>query len=238
MIKAICIYVFITILFATQSLIAQGDFSSYAECEQSIYFLKNNCFVCSKENKNPKCKVEEFKYLGEVDNHFYYSSITLEYDSASGMDLNKEYNTRDVTIFEGSDKENVKPVYFTGGSFGVFEHVFTELISTDVENFIHIDVSDGNGHWDSGEYFIFKKDSWYKLEVPEAADSLISIIPKTYKFCKGSRVDLKNMTADISVYTPNDACCCPTGGTARAYLRLTDDNRIIITKTKYFPNIN
>ncbi len=238
MFKPILIYVFTSFLFSTRLLVAQGDFYSGSKCENSVKLLEDHCFTCNNEKEEAKCKVEEFKYLGEVNNQFYYSSIYLDYHPESGNDLDKEFNVRMIAIFEGSIKEKVKKVYSTGGGFGFCEHAFTELIKTKFGNFIHIYISDGNGHWDSGEYFIFKNDGWYKLDVPEISESLDSIIPKGYSFCKGGSIDLEKMNYDIRVYKPSDPCAEATGGTARAYLKITSDNKIIVTKTEYFPNLN
>jgi len=239
MFKPVFIYVFTLILFSAELLIAQGDFSSNSKCEVSISFLKDSCITCNKKNIDSKCKVEEFKYLGKVYNRYYYFAVTLEYDSELDYTHDGKFNIRNVIIFEGKkNKEKVKPVYSIGDYIGEFEEIFTELVSTNNGEFIHIYISNGNGHWDFGEYFIFRKGNWYKLDVPEVSKSLHSIIPKTYSFCKGGTIDLKKMKYDISVYKPSDPCAESTGGTARAYLRITNDNKIVITKTKYFPNLN
>lgn len=238
MTKEISIYAFVLILFAIPALYAQSDFSSDMECEQSINFLRDNCFTCGDENSTARCKVEEFKYLGKADNKYYYSSIAVEYDSVCGMDADKGYNIRTVTIFEGKTKDRISPVYYNWGSLEVFEHVYTTLDSTENGIFIHIYIYDGNGGWDTGEYFVFRNGNWLKLKIPEIPESLISIIPKTYKFCRGGVINFNKMTYDLAVYKKYDGCCCPTGGTARAYLTLSEDNKIIITNIGYIPDLN
>src|SRR5690606_37425791 len=124
MIKSIFFTVIISILFFTQFIIAQGDFYNDSKCENSIKFLEDNCITCNNENIEAKCKVEVFKALGKVNNHYYYSAITLGYDAELEYRNYGEFNIRNVRIFEGiNDKEKVKPVYYTGGYIGVFEHV-------------------------------------------------------------------------------------------------------------------
>jgi hypothetical protein len=59
-------------------------------------------------------------------NIIYTLLILVIINSASGMDLDREYNEREVTIFEGKNKEKVSPVYSTGGYFGLFESVYPE----------------------------------------------------------------------------------------------------------------
>ena len=227
------------IIFTSQLLLSQSAFSSDAKCVQSIDFLQDHCFTCNNEKAETKCKVEEFKYLGKVNNQYYYSSITLEYHSESGMDLNEEYNTRNVTIYEGKNKKEVRPVYYTGGSFDIFEHVFIELVTAKKNNFIHIYVSDGNGGFDSGEFFVFKNNSWYKIKVPDLDSEFEHVIPKNCSFnSNGGWIDLNTLTFNRSVYKENEPSCCPTGGKLIAYLKLTSDNKFFVTKTKYFPNSN
>ena len=230
------IYTLFLFFFITQIIAAQDFISPDSSCTVNINYLKHHCYDCSEPDSSEKCKVEEFRYLGEVNNHFYYSAITLEFDTASGMDLDKEYNERDVTIYEGKNKEKVSPVYYTGGGLDAFEHVYTELISTKSGSFIHIYVSDGNGGWDFGEYFLFKKSSWHKLEIPDFIDSLNSIIPETGSFCRGNVIDLKKMIYEIPVFKKDDPCCCPTGGMARAYLTVKK-NKFIIIKKEYYPDL-
>ncbi len=234
MIKVIFI-VFVLSLSISQTLNAQGDFSSDAKCEQSIKFLQDHCFSCNYENNATKCKVEEFKYLGMVGNKYYYSSSTLEYDSDSGMDLDKRYNVRNVTIYEGNSKEKVKPVYSTGGGFGAVEHVYTELVWTQNYTIIHIGISNGNGGFDSGEFFVFREKAWYRLKVPDFNSEFEDVIPKNCSFnSRGGWIDLKDLTFNRSVYKENEPACCPTGGKLIAYLKLSLDNKILVTKTKYF----
>jgi hypothetical protein len=239
MIKSILICVFTLILYSPHLLIAQGDFYSGSKCENSVKFLEDNCFTCDNEINARKCKVEEFKYLGEVNNHFYYSSIYLDYHPESGNDLDKEFNVRMIAIFEGTNKERVKPVYSTGGGFGAVEHTYTELVSTKDYSIIHIGISDGNGGFDNGEFFIFKNNAWYRLTVPDLDSEFEDVIPKNCNFnSRGGWIDLKNLTFNRSVYKENEPSCCPTGGKLIAYLKLTSDNKLLVTKKEYFPNLN
>lgn len=239
MINSIFFSLFISILIFNQFVIAQGDFYSDSKCENSVKFLEDHCLTCNKDNQEEKCKVEAFYYLGKVQNRYYYSSTTLGYDSELDYKKDGKFNHRFITIFEGTNKEKVKPVYSTGGGFGAVEHVNTELVSTNSYSIIHIGISDGNGGFDNGEFFIFKDNAWHRLNVPDLDWKFEDVIPKNCNFnSRGGWIDLKNLTYNRSVYKENEPACCPTGGKLIANLKLTSDNKLVVIKTKYFPNKN
>jgi hypothetical protein len=62
-------------------------------------------------------------------------------------------------------------------------------------------------------------------------------LPDTYSFCWGNVIDLKEMIYQIHVYKKDDPFCCLTGGKARAYLAI-ENNKFIIVKEKYLPDLN
>lgn len=239
MIKSIFFFVIILILSITQFVIAQGEFHSYSKCENSIKFLENHCFNCNNDKQEGKCKVEAFYYLGKVQNRYYYCSTTLAYDSLIDFEKDGKFNHRDIIILEGTSKKKVKPVYSTGGGLAAIDHATAELVSNKFGSFIHIFIASGKGLFDEGEFFIFRNNTWDRLTVPDFDGMFKDAIPKNCNFnYRGGWIDLKNFTYNRTVYKENEPTCCPTGGKLIAYLKLTSDNKIVVTKTKYFPEQN
>ena len=230
---------YLSIMLFSNLMLAQGDFNFKSNEYKSASWLEKNCVNCG-EYYNPTCRLEEFKYLGKVGNDLYYYSKILEYDPEAGDLISDDgYNLRKVIIFKGKDKNKLKPVYTTSGTFDVYEHVEPEFVSTKNGKFIHIFISNGNsGDDDDSEYFILKKDHWFKIFIPDFGEAISKVVPKKYKFgCRGGWIDLKQMIYFQQVYKENDACCCPSGGTVKCYIKLTSDNKIGIKKSEYFPNL-
>lgn len=228
-------YTVLFLILSTHIVISQDFISPDSSCSNTIEYLKHHFYACSKYDSLKKCKVEEFGYLGQVNNRYYYYQIYQVYDTAGIENKDSAFNENDLDIFEGINKTSVKYVYGIGSAIDVFYFDKPDFINTKYGYVLHINMFSGNGGWDSGDYFIFREGEWKRLKVPNFTEPLSKIIPKDDWFCRGSTIDLGEMIIEYYVYKKNDACCCPTGGKALANLKITKDNKVIITSMKYIP---
>lgn len=233
-IKEFC-YTVLLLLISTHIAVAQDFISPDSSCANTIEYLKHHCYACSEYDSLKKCKIEEFGHLGRVDSRNYYYQIYQSYDTAVSVNKDSAFNENNLDIFEGINKTSVKYVYGIGYDMGIYFFNKPELVNTKYGYVLHINMLSGNGDWDSGDYFIFREGEWKRLKIPNFIDPLSKIIPEDDWFCRGSTIDLGKMIIEYYVYKKNDACCCPTGGKALANLKITIDNKIIITSTKYIP---
>ena len=225
------------LLIICQTISAQNFVMPDSSCYNPVGYLKNKCYACSSNDSLEDCKVEEFGYLGNIKNKYYYYQISLSYDSANTGIVDSGYNTTNLVILEGDkSKSNVKSIYEHSDARGVIYFLKPDLVNTEYGWILHINMSSGNGGWDLGNYFIYERGKWYKLKTPAFLKAFGALIPKDYWFCRGSSIDLKNMTIVFRVFKKDDACCCPTGGIVKAKLKVTDNNEIIILNNKYFPD--
>lgn len=77
-----------------------------------------------------------------------------------------------------------------------------------------------------------KKKSPVLLDFSEIISEISKIIPKGYGVWKGGGLDLKNLQYSQSVWKPNDANCCPTGGSINLQLSI-DKYKIIVINSNY-----
>ena len=111
------------------------------------------------------------------------------------------------------------------------------MVNTKYGLVIHIYVSNGNGHWDFGEYIIFRNGAWEKLKIPDWGCVYEWVKPEDTYFCRGNRLDLKTMTNTFAVYSYNDGCCCPTKGVVKSKLTI-DDTGFRVLSSKYYPDLS
>lgn len=203
---------------------------SFSYCEKTIDFLKNNCYSCRDSSQDVNCKIKEFKYFGEGNGKQYYYGLYQQRNSQS------DYDERYFIVYEGQkNKKNLKPIHYVFDK-DVFDSYNFEITNTKYGLIIHIYLTNGNGGWDDGEYIIYKKGKWKKLKIPEWYCVYEWIKPENYWFCRGGTINLKNMTMTLSVYSHDDACCCPTKGIVKSKLTI-DENGFRVISSKYYPDL-
>ena len=204
---------------------------TFSYCKKTINFLENNCYCCNTDNADANCKLKEFKKLGNHNGkQFFYGLYSDKSDDGSYYDSH-------FIIYEGRKYSNIlKPVEFFYPD-DTIEHYFLELVNTKYGLVIHIYVSNGNGGFDFGEYIIYRNGKWEKLKVPEWSCVYEWVIPEETYFCSGNTLDLKTMTNKFSVYSHNDACCCPTKGIVKSKLMI-DENGFRVLSSKYYPDLS
>jgi hypothetical protein len=204
---------------------------TFSYCKKTIDFLQNNCYYCEGNFVDANCKLKEFKKLGNYNGkQIYYGLYCDKYDDGSYYDSH-------FIIFEGKrNSKFLKPVeFFYPDEF--IEYYDVEMTNTKYGLIIHIYMSNGNGGFDMGEYIIYRNGKWEKLKVPEWGCVYEWVIPEYYYFCRGNTLDLKTMTNKFSVYSHDDACCCPTKGIVKSKLTI-DENGFRVISSKYYPDLN
>jgi hypothetical protein len=235
-------YLPLTILFffCIENSYAQKEIHLPFNCEKSLEFLENNCYYCENNLDSAICKVDQFNFLGEIHGRYFYAGVYHISNSNSGLLANYyAYDKIFILIFEGKGKnKNLKPIHILSPSesYSYYNSPSFELVNSKYGIIIHIYLDSGNGHWDEGEYIIFRNGSWHVMEIPDFYNLFISIIPKGAWFCKGGKIDLEEMTVSFDVYKEDDPCCCPTGGIVIAKLKVSKDNKFVIGKCQYLPN--
>lgn len=204
--------------------------SSFSYGWKSIDFLKHNCYPGEENFIEEECRIKEFKHLGNHnDKQFYYGLYSKKSDDSSYYDSH-------FIIYEGKrNSKFLKPVeFFYPDEF--IEYYDVEMTNTKYGLIIHIYMSNGNAGFDMGEYIIYKNGKWEKLKVPDWYCVYEWVIPEDTYFCRGNTLDLKSMTNTFSVYSDNDACCCPTKGVVKSKLTI-DDGGFRIISSKYYPDL-
>lgn len=207
----------------------EKDIFSY--CKKTIDFLQNNCYLCDGNIVDANCKLKEFKKLGDHNGkQFYYGLYSDKNDDGSYYDSH-------FIIYEGKmNSKFLKPIEFFY-PYEIIEYYNVEMTNTKYGLIIHIYFSNGNGGFDMGEYIIYRNGRWEKLEVPDWDCVYEWVIPEDTYFCRGNFLDLKAMTNTFSVYSHDDACCCPTRGIVKSKLTI-DDNGFRVLSSKYYPDLS
>lgn len=202
---------------------------TFSYCEKTINFLQNNCYSCYDSSKDVGCKIKEFKYVGDGNGKQYYYGLYQERED------NGKYYNKYFIIYEGKkNKKNLKPVHYFYPDETI-EHYFVKLANTRYGLIIHNYVSNGNGGFDFGEYIIYRKGKWKKLNVPKWRCIYEWILPENYSLNKGSVVDFNSMAITFQVRKRDDAYCCPTGGIVTSKLTI-DENGFRVISSKYYPD--
>jgi hypothetical protein len=227
-----------TLILGLQLTSAQDKFYTTAT-QKPLAWVKTNCYQDSGDRSTDPCQVESSGYLGKVENRFYFYVICREYqppeDSTDNASDQRSFNAHSVSIFEGlGDSVLVKQVWSraTVDDAEYFEP--PEIVETRYGYMFHIFISNGNGGWDDGEYFLRKDGKWIEQTMPDWNSVLKSKLPTNYSFCRGSQIDLESMSIELAAYTPDDGCCCPNGGSIYADLSI-QNNQIKVDKAVYKP---
>jgi hypothetical protein len=208
-----------------------------ADCEKSAQWLRTNCYLCPDTKNSSSCEVQNFGYLGEVENHFYFFAIYRDIEPLEDWEksFHREgtFNNQIVMIFEGKvDSLHLVPIWQEGSQHDMIYFKSPQLFKTQFGYLLHIFESGGNGGWDSGHNFLRKNGKWISLETPNWNVELKSRLPKDYWLCRGSEIDFNTLTIKFNVYAPSDPCCCPKGGSISAHL-IIRGNDILVDIAEY-----
>ncbi len=207
-------------------------------CAESVLWLTTNCDTCLQDSLHYGWRLGGFRRIGQAGarTYFYavYRSTFAEKHPEPGS-----FDILDFRIFEStSDTNLVTPILDVWGPDDATPIIGDPcFIDTKYGRVLHIFMSSGNGEFDCGSYFRRLDGQWRELCVPLWSAAFLPYVPKSYWFCRGGDVDLTTMHATFRVFTPNDGCCCPSGGTIVGDLEI-DGRDIILRRASYFPMQN
>jgi hypothetical protein len=93
------------------------------------------------------------------------------------------------------------------------------------------DLIPGTGNNCYEDYWWFGPEGPVRLNIDSIQDVLKSILPDGLAVWKGGGLDIKTLTFSSYVWQPQDANCCPTGGSVEIKFRLQGSRLIPIAKT-------
>ncbi|HEY9165453.1 MAG TPA: hypothetical protein VIS48_04775 [Candidatus Kryptonia bacterium] len=230
---------FLFISLAPAFAFAQQDcFDRSDTCSYSISSLPHQCASCGIDTT--PCVVSEFDLLGTVDGLTFYYTLCSRQESGVPDSLQDSLHmgkglTISIALFEGMKiSGTVRKVWEIGASTRDFTLTAPQFVKTRLGTFIHVFMTNGNGGWDMGFYFLRRSGSWYSIDIPDWSQLLKSYLPDHFTLCRGSVIDLDNMSIILPLFKPGDPYCCPTGGSIRAQLDVVD-NRFIVKAAIYAP---
>ena len=234
--REICrlLYVVTSIICINRIMLAQEDSHIIkVACSESVKWLKNNCDTCAKWFEYPDGHCVAFERIGLNEGHIYfygmYEPNYTRKDSSEGMT-----NYKSAVVFESTvDTNQVTPILAMQTPDGVDSWIDApRLFKTRHGYVFHIYTTCGNGGFDFGGYFLHDKGVWQELEIPNWSEAFGKSLPEGYWLCRGGEVDLSAMKAVFPVFTKEDACCCPTGGTITADLDI-EGAKVIVRQLHY-----
>lgn len=195
--------------------------------------VQHNLFNCDGERVRYNCSVENFSWLANINGNNYYYGI---YKTYTPRDSNTPFsNGHEVVLYQSQRDTNMVKAVWSYNAFDEVEYFEPPTLVKTIYGWIfHTFVSGGNGGFDNGDYYLLKSHSWTKLNIPDWSKLFKSKIPRTHWLCRGNIIDLQTMTMIYYVFKSSDACCCPTGGTVSATLKI-QGNAIIAKNIEYEP---
>jgi hypothetical protein len=98
------------------------------------------------------------------------------------------------------------------------------------------DPLNGNGNWYDEHYWTFDKDGPIDLYVTEKIREIQEkLLPEGSGVMNGGGFDVQNLTYVTPVWGPNDAHCCPEGGSIQIKFALKDHQLTVVSQT-FNPN--
>jgi hypothetical protein len=93
----------------------------------------------------------------------------------------------------------------------------------------------GTGDQYYEDYWWFDADHPVRIDTAPVNEALKSILPDGFGVWKGGGLDMKALRFRNTVWKPDDANCCPSGGTVEIQFRL-DRGRVIVTGKHFDPS--
>jgi len=214
----------------------------------SIQVVKERCIelemakVATKGNM-AECSVSRFGPLGTVGQRAYYYALYCFAEVQSAGDKECDPYTADghdfggVIIFSRDDgAEDLKPIieHVDPDLSGLAFYQTPEIVSSSAGTFLTIPLRLADtGAEDSGDYYLLEGGHWVTVDAFGWLNDLSTwIARKDVSLNDLVWLDLRTMTAEVSLFRAEDPSCCSSGGTATVKLSIKNRRLSIAAVTE------
>lgn len=228
-------------ILAAVFIISLLSIASFAE--HTIESIKADCSplekikIDSRGGEARECKPMEsglFAKLNGKEYHFVLYCVIPAHSAdttCGGRDTaSRSYERRALAIFSKApgSKALVKEFEKVDADVTLNYYDMPYVLGAGGETVLTIPIHlDGTANGNLSEHYALKGKSWIKIDSTSWLDDLNKRVPAGLAIQKGVWPNLKTMTAEAPLYNPEDANCCPTGGTATATLAIAKNKFVL-----------
>ena len=92
----------------------------------------------------------------------------------------------------------------------------------------------GTGRFNDDRLWARRGDAWRPVETVSWMTEAAGRLPATVEMRKGIEIDARALVAESELWVGEDPNCCPSGGSFRAELGVTNDS-LVVRDVRYFP---
>lgn len=202
---------------------AQAPATTYADvaCPPEVAALAPQCAVIERQSPAENLRYEVYRLADE--------------ESAGGIFDAPPYNATGVSVFLNED---VEPAWIGAGYIGESWFETPSLTENAYGRMLVIRQKySGTASFISDHVFLFDGTSLKALAPTvdlESGEGVIAELsrrlPDGLAIWKGVAIDYASMTGSSALWRPEDANCCPSGGTVEFSLRLSDDGAALVVQ--------